>query len=43
MFMSADAPVAKPAQPRGLVIGASVACLAAALLVVFPGWVMARF
>ena len=44
MFMSADAPVAAEAKAHRLVLGASLACLAAAMLVsVFPGWVIARF
>ncbi len=42
MFMSPDANVAT-AGPRSLAMGASLACLAAALGVsVFPGWVIAR-
>jgi NADH-quinone oxidoreductase subunit N len=42
MFMSPDAPV--PATPpRRFAIGATLACLAAALwLSVFPGWLIAR-
>jgi NADH-quinone oxidoreductase subunit N len=43
MFMSPDAHVAPPNGRRGLALGASVACVAAALLVaVFPGWVIGR-
>ena len=43
MFMSADANVASSTGRRGLAVGASVACVAAALLVaVFPGWVIGR-
>jgi NADH-quinone oxidoreductase subunit N len=43
MFMSPDAHVASPNGRRGLALGASVACVAAALLVaVFPGWVIGR-
>jgi NADH-quinone oxidoreductase subunit N len=43
MFMSPDAQVAPPNGRRGLALGASVACVAAALLVaVFPGWVIGR-
>lgn len=42
MFMSVDAPVVGTSPARRLAIGASVACLAAALWVsVFPGWVIA--
>jgi NADH-quinone oxidoreductase subunit N len=42
MFMSADAPVAAN-PPRRYALGASAACLAAALAIsVFPGWVIAR-
>ena len=42
MFMSPDARVS-PVRERTLAIGASVACLAAALLVsVFPGWVISH-
>ena len=44
MFMSPDAHVVPPNGRRGLAFGASVACVAAALLVaVFPGWVIGRF
>jgi NADH-quinone oxidoreductase subunit N len=44
MFMSPDAAVADPGKARPLALGASLACLAAAaLLMVFPGWVMVRF
>lgn len=44
MFMSPDAAVAPAGKSHRLVLGASAACLGAALLVaVFPGWVMARF
>jgi NADH-quinone oxidoreductase subunit N len=43
MFMSPDADVARPGAARRFALGASVACLAAAALVaVFPGWVIAR-
>jgi len=43
MFMSPDARVVPPNGRRGLALGASVACVAAALLVaVFPGWVIGR-
>ena len=43
MFMSPDATVASPGKARPLALGASLACLAAALLlVVFPGWVIVR-
>jgi NADH-quinone oxidoreductase subunit N len=43
MFMSPDAHVVPPNGRRGLALGASVACVAAALLVaVFPGWVIGR-
>jgi NADH-quinone oxidoreductase subunit N len=44
MFMSADAAVASPdGKSRPLALGASLACLAAALLLaVFPGWVIVR-
>ncbi len=43
MFMSPDAAVAGSGPSRPVAVGASVACLAAALLlVVFPGWVIAR-
>ena len=42
MFMSPDASVAATG-PRRFAMGASLACLAAALWVsVFPGWVIAR-
>lgn len=42
MFMSADAPVAAT-PPRRYALGASAACLAAALaLSAFPGWVIGR-
>jgi NADH-quinone oxidoreductase subunit N len=44
MFMSPDAPVAAEGSAHRLALGASLACLAAVVLVaVFPGWVMARF
>jgi NADH-quinone oxidoreductase subunit N len=44
MFMSPDATVAGDGKAHGLVVGASLGCLAAALLVsVFPGWVIAQF
>jgi len=44
MFMSPDAAVATAAPRQRLAVGASVACIAAAVLVaVFPGWVIARF
>ncbi|MGZ5239849.1 MAG: NADH-quinone oxidoreductase subunit N [Caldimonas sp.] len=43
MFMSPDAAVAGPGPARRLAVGASLACLAAALLVsVFPGLVIGR-
>jgi len=43
MFMSADAAVPDTGASRRLALGASLACLAAALLVaVFPGWVLTR-
>ena len=43
MFMSADAAVPATGASRRLALGASLACLAAALLVaVFPGWVLTR-
>jgi len=43
MFMSADAPV-PAARTRSLALGASLICLAGAMLLsVFPGWVIARF
>ncbi len=43
MFMSPDANVAAPAGRHRLALGATVACVVAALLVaVFPGWVMGR-
>lgn len=43
MFMSPDAAAAGSGPSRPVAVGASVACLAAALLlVVFPGWVIAR-
>ena len=42
MFMSPDAPAATVARTRRFALGASLACLAAALWVsVFPGWVIA--
>ncbi|HEX7440455.1 MAG TPA: NADH-quinone oxidoreductase subunit N [Caldimonas sp.] len=42
MFMSADAVVADSGKARPLALGASLACFAAAaLLMVFPGWVIA--
>jgi len=42
MFMSEDARAA-PASPRRLMLGASLVCLVpAAVLAVFPGWVMAQ-
>ena len=44
MFMSPDARGAPLAATRSFALGASLACLAAALLVsVFPGWVLAQF
>jgi NADH-quinone oxidoreductase subunit N len=44
MFMSPDSATAAPAKARSLALGASLACLAAALLLmVFPGWVVVRF
>jgi len=44
MFMSPDAAVATAAPRQRLAVGASVACIAAAMLVaVFPGWVIGRF
>jgi len=44
MFMSPDAPIAAAGKTRSFALGASLACLAAVLLVsVFPGWVIARF
>ena len=44
MFMSADTPVAGEGKVGSLAWGATVACLAAALIVaVFPGWVLAHF
>ena len=43
MFMSPDATVAGSGRSRPLAVGASLACLAAALLLaLFPGWVIAR-
>jgi NADH-quinone oxidoreductase subunit N len=43
MFMSPDAAVASDDRGRRLALGASVACLAAALAIAaFPGWVIAR-
>jgi len=44
MFMSPDAKVPDAGRAHRLALGASLACLAAAALVaVFPGWVIARF
>ena len=44
MFMSPDRAVGENRGPRGLAIGATVGCLAAALVTaVFPGWVIAWF
>jgi len=44
MFMSPDASVAAEGKAQRLALGASLACLAAATLVmVFPGWVLLRF
>ena len=44
MFMSPDATAAAATKARRLALGASLVCLAAAMLVsVFPGWVIARF
>ena len=44
MFMSPDAKVVASAGRQRLAVGASVACIAAAVLVaVFPGWVIGRF
>ena len=43
MFMSPDAQVADAGPTRRLAVGASLACLAAAMLVaVFPGWFIAQ-
>ncbi len=43
MFMSPDAAVARSGRPRPVAVGATLACLAAALLLMlFPGWVIAR-
>ena len=43
MFMSPDVAVANPGAPRRPALGAGAACLAvAALVAVFPGWVIAR-
>jgi len=43
MFMSADEPAAEGGATRRAAIGASVICLVPVLLVlVFPGWVLAR-
>ncbi len=43
MFMSPDAAVAGSGRSRPIAVGASLACLAAALLLVlFPGWLIAR-
>ena len=43
MFMSPDAQVADAGPIRRLAVGASLACLAAAMLVsVFPGWVIGQ-
>jgi len=44
MFMSADEPAVEQRTSRRAAIGASVICLVPVLLVlVFPGWVLARF
>jgi len=44
MFMSPDAPVPAAGKMHTLALGATVACLAAALVTaVFPGWVLAYF
>jgi len=44
MFMSADEPAVEQRTSRCAAIGASVICLVPVLLVlVFPGWVLARF
>ena len=44
MFMSPQAPAAAEARSGRLALGASLACVSAAiLLAVFPGWLMARF
>jgi NADH-quinone oxidoreductase subunit N len=44
MFMSTDAKAADEGASRRVALGASVVCLAAAVLVaVFPGSVLARF
>jgi len=44
MFMSPDASVAGEGKARHLAMGASLGCLAAALLIAFlPGWVIAQF
>jgi NADH-quinone oxidoreductase subunit N len=44
MFMSPQANVAAEGKAHALVLGASLACLAATtLLMVFPGWVLLRF
>jgi len=44
MFMSADTPVTGEGKVGSLAWGATVGCLAAALIVaVFPGWVLAHF
>jgi len=44
MFMSPDARATPLGATRSFAIGASLACLAAALVVsVFPGWVLSRF
>jgi NADH-quinone oxidoreductase subunit N len=43
MFMSPDAKVADGGRTHGLAVGASLACLAGAMLVaVFPGWFIAQ-
>ena len=44
MFMSADRQAAGSSGRRGLAMGATLGCLAAALITaVFPGWVIAWF
>ena len=44
MFMSPDARRRRRRPRRGLALAASVACLVAAVLIaVFPGWVIAGF
>ncbi|MEO6747555.1 MAG: proton-conducting transporter membrane subunit, partial [Caldimonas sp.] len=44
MFMSADRGMVENTRRRGLALGATLGCLAAALVTaVFPGWVIAWF